>query len=149
MIEQGYRLVFLPFQYPDDNRMEKEIIGKIQGPVLELDRNLTPAEMLYCLDQVDFMFGMRLHALIMAAALKIPFASLSYDPKIDGFVRSLGLEVTGSLDQYDSVAFIENFKRDLEKADEIKATIEENLPALQEKAEEATEYVKQLLQRIR
>ena len=149
LIEQGYRLVFLPFQYPDDNRAEKEIIAKIQGPVLEVDRNLNAAQMLYCLDQVDFMFGMRLHALIMAAALKIPFASLSYDPKIDGFVKSIGLKVTGSVANYDSDEFIKNFKSDLAKQEEIRAIIEENLPGLQEKAEEATGYVKELLARVR
>ncbi len=149
LIEQGYRLVFLPFQYPDDNRAEKEIIAKIQGPVLEVDRNLNAAQMLYCLDQVDFMFGMRLHALIMAAALKIPFASLSYDPKIDGFVKSIGLKVTGSVANYDSDEFIKNFKSDLANQEEIRAVIEENLPGLQEKAEEATGYVKELLARVR
>lgn len=149
LLQQGYRLAFLPFQYPDDNRLEKEVIAKLSAPVWEVDRNLTPSEMLYCLDQVDFLFGMRLHALIMAAALKIPFASLSYDPKIDGFVKSLGLTVTGRLESYDSAAFLANFKAAVDSQEEICAKIEERLPELQEKAEEATANVKELLGRIR
>ncbi|MDR3710194.1 MAG: polysaccharide pyruvyl transferase CsaB [Capsulimonadaceae bacterium] len=40
--------------------------------------------------QVKMVIGMRLHALILAAAARTPMLALSYDPKIDAFMTEIG-----------------------------------------------------------
>ena len=41
----------------------------------------------------DCVLGMRLHSLIFAASVEVPFAGVSYDPKVSGFMSYLGSEL--------------------------------------------------------
>jgi polysaccharide pyruvyl transferase WcaK-like protein len=86
---------------------------------------------------------MRLHALVFAAVMGTPFIALSYDPKIDGFVK----EVEGT-----NIGAIENFAAsDLVKAAE--KILEQDNPSnerlehLRQKALENTQLAFGLLKR--
>ena len=41
---------------------------------------------------VDLVLGMRLHALIMAAVVEKPLVPISYDPKVDSFMKLLDID---------------------------------------------------------
>jgi polysaccharide pyruvyl transferase WcaK-like protein len=86
---------------------------------------------------------MRLHALIFAAVMEVPFIALSYDPKIDGFVK----EVEGT-----NIGAIENFvAEDLVVAAQnvfkLENTSNERLVQLREKALENSQLAFGLLNR--
>ena len=41
--------------------------------------------------EIDICIAMRLHSLIYAATQEVPMVGLSYDPKVDGILKSLGM----------------------------------------------------------
>lgn len=55
-----------------------------------VDRPLAPRDMMSCLQYFDILVGMRLHGLILAAAMGVPVVGIAYDPKIGHFLDALG-----------------------------------------------------------
>ena len=46
---------------------------------------------------LDLLIGIRLHALIFAALMHVPFIGISYDPKITSFLHMIGQEPIGTM----------------------------------------------------
>ena len=84
---RGWGIVLIPFYYPADVVVAREIAARMKLPAAVLDQNYMVEEMLSLTGAVDLVLGMRLHALIMAAALRIPLVGITYDPKIDRFLE--------------------------------------------------------------
>ncbi len=149
-VKAGYKVVLLPFQYPADLEVSQQIADAMteEAEVFDGKEALTPREIMTIMDAADFVFGMRLHSLIMAAVTKTPFASLSYDPKVRSFVQQLGLEITGDLANYDSAAFLRNYEAVLGSLSEVSGIIEERLPELTLRAESVMDSLHLLLDRI-
>ena len=91
MVEDGWQIVFVPMQFPGDISVAREAIHFVsnqQGVLLKED--YSPEELLSLTKNFDLIVGMRLHALIMAAVAGVPMVGLSYDPKVDRFLRQAG-----------------------------------------------------------
>ncbi len=56
------------------------------------NRNHSNQEIMAVLAQTSLFAGMRLHSLILAAAMEVPVVPLAYAPKVRHFARMLGLE---------------------------------------------------------
>ncbi len=93
-------LVFLPFQFAVDRAVADKVLdllGRWKERAVVLDRSFSPGEYLSIISNLDLVIGMRLHALVFAALNKVPFLAVSYDPKVDRFVNSVGGRVTGDI----------------------------------------------------
>ncbi len=91
------QIVFMPMQYPEDMKVAKTIVSKMRNPACVLKEDFTTAELMSLVGNMDLMLGIRLHALIFAGGMGTPMIGISYDPKIDRFLKSIDEDVVGDL----------------------------------------------------
>ena len=92
----GRRALLLPMQPSSDKPVAEQFArqwhqadqARNRATLCSLEKGLTP--LLANIASCDLMIGMRLHALILAAAAGVPSVALSYDPKVDAFMRASG-----------------------------------------------------------
>ena len=149
MIDNGYHVVFIPVNYPDDARLGKEILKMMKNEGYEVDGKLTPRSLCTAIDTVDFVFSSDLCPMILAAICRKPLASLCCTRRDIAFISALGLTPTGNLLDYDSEAFIRNFKAAVNDPAAIVASIEENFDDLREKASYTDEQLELIFAQIR
>ena len=93
---KGAKLVFLPMQQPDVEAAER-IASYMQAPSIVINQEYRTEELLSLMGNLDMLIGIRLHALIFAAVMNVPFIGISYDPKIERFLDSVGQTAAGTL----------------------------------------------------
>lgn len=95
--EYGARLVYIPMQCPEDAETAKKIAALSSKPAVVLEGEYSTGELLSLVGNLDMLISIRLHALIFAAVMRVPMIGLSYDPKIDRFLETMGASPAGSL----------------------------------------------------
>lgn len=99
------RIVFLPMQYPEDVHCAEMVASMTSCNAVVLHKEYTTKELLSIVGNMDLLIGVRLHALIFAAVMGVPMIGVSYDPKIDRFLESVGESPVGDLEnvKYDEL----------------------------------------------
>ncbi|MCZ8514854.1 polysaccharide pyruvyl transferase CsaB [Paenibacillus filicis] len=86
---------FLPFHLPSDEQASlyvMERLREIYKHRLSITSDIThPQDMLKEVASCRLLIGMRLHSLIYGANQLVPVAGISYDPKIDQFLKRLDM----------------------------------------------------------
>lgn len=90
--EFNAELIFFPFHYPCDLDFVRDIIQKMRNKPFVLENRYLPSEIMSVIGLMDVNIGIRLHSLIFSACMGVPMIGISYDPKIDGFLNSLGVK---------------------------------------------------------
>ncbi len=95
--QHGGRAVFLPMQLPGDVTASRQVAAAMETePFLPLASH-DPAELMDLTAALDLVVAVRFHSLVFAALAGVPLVGVSYDPKIDHFLGSLGLEPVADL----------------------------------------------------
>lgn len=88
----GLTPVFVPMEFPHDCEAAEEVIQYLGCPHYLIKEQITIHETVSILSRMSMVVGMRLHSLIFAVKNGVPSIGISYDMKIDGFLRSIGRE---------------------------------------------------------
>lgn len=83
-------ICLVPFQKSQDWALAEALAGHLPGHCQILYRE-DPRELKALFQGVRLTIGMRLHSLIMAAAMGSPCFALSYDPKVKQLMQDVGL----------------------------------------------------------
>jgi polysaccharide pyruvyl transferase CsaB len=109
MLEKQIRIIFLPFHAPSDTDASQYVMNLIDSKYHHLikiaETTVNPIDMIRNVTKCDLIIGMRLHSLIYATSQKIACVGISYDPKIDIFLRSIRAEPSASTTNFDFETF--------------------------------------------
>lgn len=86
----GIRWALLPMHPPSDLRVCEAMAADLGSLATVVRAPVHPREMLALIGSLDLVVGMRLHALLFAAAQGVPVVPISYDPKVEALMRDLG-----------------------------------------------------------
>ena len=95
--ELGARVVFLPLRYTEDVKAAQSVAALTQESCTVLEDEYSTTEFLSLVGNMELVLGIRLHALIFAGVMGVPMLGISYDPKIDRFLASVGEQPVGRL----------------------------------------------------
>ncbi|BCS80574.1 polysaccharide pyruvyl transferase CsaB [Anaerocellum diazotrophicum] len=146
--DEGYNVVFIPFQGKWDIIKINEIVSKMKNKPCILSENFQPHELLGIFRYFDLIVGMRLHSLIFAAKMNKRFIGISYDPKIDSFLKMYGLKPAGYVDSFDINNVLLNIQYMLNES-KIQKKIEQTTNNMIQKAEKSFEILKEALTSIK
>ena len=98
IIEMGINVVFVPMHGHYDETISKQVASLMKYNSTVLSKDLTMEEKMMYIKESKLMIGMRLHALIFAATVTTPMIGISYDPKIDSYLKLIEQPSIGNVD---------------------------------------------------
>jgi colanic acid/amylovoran biosynthesis protein len=147
------RLVLIPHvQSPrgaiDDVQVCNELRQFLDGPVEQLDSDLTPAEVKSQVGHLDMLIAYRMHAALAGLDSAVPTIGISYSHKTDGLFERLGLENWVVKNDESLIASLEKKVADLfEQRDKVRSRLQRILPEIRDDAKSNLELVAKELSR--
>ena len=134
-ISEKYSLtpIFVPFQSEVDNDITERV--QKQAGAGRIMSGLSASELCGILDMCEFALSMRLHLLIFAASHCVPMIGVSYDKKVDSFMRYIGEDKLADVRTFTADDIIKMAVEIIENADAVRS-------ALEKKSEEFCELAK-------
>lgn len=148
LVDEGWQVVFIPFQFPGDVEACRQVARLMQNRSVVIKENMDFKTIMGLIGRMQFLIGMRLHALILAAVMGIPFLALPYDPKVAAFARTVEQPSTTTLAgltcQGLTAAVQEALAQRDEHAERVRAATAELRPRALDNARLVVEYLKKI-----
>ena len=93
----GAKIIFIPMKFPEDIRSAMSTADLMKEKCIVFEEEFTTREILSLTGCMDLLIGVRLHALIFAGVMNVPLLGISYDPKIERFLDSIGEKPLGNM----------------------------------------------------
>lgn len=145
LVEEGWKLIFVPMQFPSDIKSAKEVIKLMEQEAHYLKESYAPEEILSLTGNFQLILGMRLHALINAALMEVPMVGISYDPKVDRFLEQMSQTSLVSAFQLNSSTLVEMVKCVEQHGRELVESRREKVQFLHHKAWQTARMVEEFL----
>lgn len=145
LASEGNTIVLVPMHGKHDDEVSQELKNQMkhQNFVHISPYNGSIESKMAIVRDADLLIGMRLHALIFAAAGRTPFLAVSYDPKIDAFAELVDQPVVGHVETNDwsADALYTATTAQLENLKEVTAKLTETVRPHQARANETAHKV--------
>ncbi|NLY09705.1 MAG: polysaccharide pyruvyl transferase CsaB [Tissierellia bacterium] len=142
------KLILIPFHIPVDrpyqDTLVRGLIEEYENRVFNLKEQYDASTIIGLFSKMDFAITMRLHAMIYAAMARCPVLPISYDPKIIGISKELGLNYYLEIDNLDLNSFIASFDTFVLNKDSIKMNLDSKASELKELSLKNLEPIKLL-----
>lgn len=109
--EEEAQVVLIPFHFQEDLAVIEELEKRLGKKVFAIKHKYLTNEMMSIIGNMDILVGVRLHSLIHAAIMKVRMIGISYDPKINSFLNSIGLKALSTTIDFNSEYFMEEYRR--------------------------------------
>ena len=113
------RIVLIPFYFSEDMPIAEEIEKRFDGEVTLIRRKCLTDEMLSVIGNMDVLVGIRLHSLIHAAIMGVPMIGISYDPKVNAFMKSMDLRAMCSVYDFKGEYLVEEYEKVCRRKEEM------------------------------
>jgi polysaccharide pyruvyl transferase CsaB len=141
-------VVFVPMERARvDVQHSHAVIGKMRQATRAavLKGEYTSGELLALFSRFEFAIGMRLHFLIFAARQNVPFVSLPYASKVEGFIQELEMPSPPAFGELNAGTLLAHIDRSWDFREQLRERIKKNLAALQARALETEGLLRDLL----
>nr|WP_328587524.1 polysaccharide pyruvyl transferase CsaB [Acetivibrio saccincola] len=143
----GAKPLFIPMHYPSDLLIIDNIVAKMKNKCYVIRNKYSVAQMLGIIGRTQLLIGMRLHALIFAASLKVPLVGLVYETKVEGFMQYINQPSAGHVSSLEFEKIIEIVDYVWNRRDEIRRELEETTETLRNKALENAKIAVELIEK--
>lgn len=99
IVESNKKVIFVPMHGEHDYKTSKKVLYMMKQEANVLDHKLDIEDKILYIKESKLMIGMRLHALIFAATVNTPMIGISYDPKIESFLKLVKQPCIGSVEE--------------------------------------------------
>ena len=139
------KIVLIPFHYTEDMQMAKELSYRVGEDVTLIRQKCLSEEMLSVIGNMDLLVGVRLHSLIHASIMEVPMIGISYDPKVNSFMKSMDLRAMCSVYDFKGEYLIEEVEKVMVNRDIIINKVRTHKAELIEKLDRNEEMIRRLL----
>ena len=141
----GAQVVLLPLQVPDDADAATQVIRRCKSTPVLLSGGYDLGEMSAIIGRCAAVVSMRLHALIVAAKLRVPFIALPYDPKVGALMQNLAYPQAALVPGTKVDELVDGFWNDRLR---LSAHLAAATPPLAARATLAFDWLEELVQRV-
>ncbi len=138
-------IVFIVMHNPNDKDISECVMSMMKNKAYILDKNYSPKEIMGMIGKMDLILSMRLHTLIFATKQRVPIVGFAYDPKINSYLKLLGMPSGGNVSNIDVERTLDEIEEVLSNREKYVAGLNVKALMLEEKARLNEKYLEQLL----
>lgn len=146
--EYNANVVLIPMHYPEDLDISNSILDRVteEGSYI-LKNKYSVEDIMGITKRLEMIIAMRLHSLIYAATQGVPMVGIVYDPKIEGFLKSIDMEHMCPVKNIEYEQLVKNIDYVWNNREELKVGLMELDQHMRDKALRNTHMALELLKK--